>query len=173
VQHDPCIQFCRSDTNVIKYAPCPEVRPVFSQHIATDAPQIHRQMTDEHDDLISYAASMIQNLCRERDEEKRTHAITRSTAEARILALEAQLSRREAELELQIVNSGNRTRLPFESHPAQEQMASAEIISMLDDAVVRNKVLEVEIKSLLKRVRCSNHILHLLSYFSCLVFTLA
>ena len=111
---------------------------------------------------------MIETLWRERDLEHKAHAQTRELAEARLVSLEAQLSRREAELESFI--SGTH----FKNHPEQPRLAeelndepitSEQVISALDATLTRNKTLEVEIRGLFKRVRISMWNLLLKSYF--------
>ncbi|TFK73267.1 hypothetical protein BDN72DRAFT_214319 [Pluteus cervinus] len=56
-------------------------------------------LNEEDEELLAYAASIIENLRSERDRERRSHQLTRESAEQRIRKLEAQLARREAELE--------------------------------------------------------------------------
>ncbi|KAF9554932.1 hypothetical protein CPC08DRAFT_643622, partial [Agrocybe pediades] len=122
------------------------------------APQTKTAAPDERDDLISYAASMIRKLCRERDAERSEHERTRAVAEARIVTLEARISRREAELEkaVESFRLGNDDK-DMESKQQEEfgepVMESEQVIALLDGAVARNKALEGEIKSLLRRVR--------------------
>ena len=103
---------------------------------------------------------MIETLCRERDLEHKAHAQTRDLAEARLVSLAAQLSRREAELESFI--SGTHTVSTIHpEHPSlakmsiDEPLTSEQVISALDSTLTRNKTLEVEIKGLFKRVRVS------------------
>ena len=103
---------------------------------------------------------MIEALCRERDLEHKAHIQTRDLAEARLVSLAAQLSRREAELESFI--SG--THIISTIHPEHPRLAeklmdepltSEQVISALDATLTRNKTLEVEIRGLFKRVRIS------------------
>ncbi|KAF8883482.1 hypothetical protein CPB84DRAFT_1734660 [Gymnopilus junonius] len=108
------------------------------------------------DDSLSYAASMIDALRKERDNERRSHAHTRTTFEARMVALEAQVSRREAELATCAAHIHHDTIEHLEpeenSELRQDMVDSDQIISVLDVTVARNKLLEVEIKSLAKRL---------------------
>ncbi|KAF8958673.1 hypothetical protein BDZ97DRAFT_1761909 [Flammula alnicola] len=114
---------------------------------------------DDEEDLISYASSIIESLRRERDNERRAHAQTRESAEARILALEAKLSRREAELEACVAHADHGVSVEVrisprikERMPANDLVTSEQIISMLDITVARNKLLESEITTLFKRL---------------------
>jgi hypothetical protein len=103
---------------------------------------------------------MIETLCRERDLEHKAHVQTRDLAEARLVSLAAQLSRREAELESFIsgthsasTNQPERPRLP--KNLIDDPLTSEQVISALDATLTRNKTLEVEIRGLFKRVRIS------------------
>ena len=103
---------------------------------------------------------MIETLCRERDLEHKAHVQTRELAEARLVSLAAQLSRREAELESYI--SGNHSASKnYPEHPRlaekliDEPFTSEQVISALDATLTRNKTLEFEIRGLFKRVRIS------------------
>lgn len=99
---------------------------------------------------------MIETLHRERDLERKAHTQTRDLAQARLLALAAQISRREAELESFISSPAHTIQL---EHPRQaeqligEPLTSEEAISALDATLARNKTLEIEIKGLFKQVR--------------------
>ncbi|PPQ72555.1 hypothetical protein CVT26_003952 [Gymnopilus dilepis] len=108
------------------------------------------------DDMFSYAASIIEVLRKERDNERRSHAQTRVAFEARLVALEAQLSRREAELAACALHKHRHVSedLSVEETTDLKQgiIDSDQIISLLDNTVTRNKVLEAEIKSLAKRL---------------------
>jgi hypothetical protein len=119
------------------------------------------------DHFLSYASSILASLRLERDNERKAHARTRDLAEKRILGLEAQLSRREVELERCIVGGhvhdvggeGDTTPLqrisPSATAPpvdVMEQIGNEEIISILDSTVARNKILENEVKTLVRRV---------------------
>lgn len=103
---------------------------------------------------------MIETLCRERDLEHKAHAQTRDLAQARLVSLAAQLSRREAELESFISGTHTVSTIHLE-HPRlakkliDEPLTSEQIISALDATLTRNKTLEIEIRGLFKRVRIS------------------
>lgn len=114
-------------------------------------------MKDQEDGVLSYATSIIEELRRERDLERVSHARTRAVAEAKILDLEAKLSRREAELEScagHVDQDQDVTFTPktFSQNFQGEPITSQHIISMLDVTVARNKILELEIKALLRQV---------------------
>jgi hypothetical protein len=100
---------------------------------------------------------MIETLCRERDLEHKAHAQTRDLAEARLVSLAAQLSRREAELESFISGTHNVSTIHLE-HPRlakkliDEPLTNEQVISALDATLSRNKTLEVEIRGLFKQV---------------------
>ena len=99
---------------------------------------------------------MIETLCRERDLEHKAHAQTRDLAEARLVSLAAQLSRREAELESFISGTHTVSTIPrLAKKLIDEPLTSEQVISALDATVTRNKTLEIEIKGLFKRVRIS------------------
>ena len=101
---------------------------------------------------------MIETLCRERDLEHKAHAQTRDLAEARLVSLAAQLSRREAELESFLSGNHAVSTTIHPEHPRlakkiDEPLTSEQVISALDATLTRNKTLEVEIRGLFKRVR--------------------
>ncbi|CAA7269855.1 unnamed protein product [Cyclocybe aegerita] len=122
------------------------------------------------EDLLQYAAAMLEIVRRERDSEKQAHERTREGLEAHILALEAKLSRREVELESCVASAGHGASLRAAS-PAwdntqrerraddrresrsqeRREISSEEMIGMLDVTAARNKVLEAEIKILARR----------------------
>jgi len=117
---------------------------------------------------LSYVPSILASLSLERDNERKAHARTRDLAEKRILALEVQLSRREIELERCIVGGhvhdvvaeGDKTprqrislsAMALPEDVLHEQIGNEEIISILDSTVARNKILESEVKTLIRRV---------------------
>lgn len=109
---------------------------------------------------------MVDALRRERDAERSAHAKTQEQAETRILALEAKLSRREAELEAYIVGDRDRSEVNTEAEQAtprvkpkvlfggeSDVIANDQITAMFDETVARNKRLESEITILYRRVR--------------------
>ncbi|EKM82264.1 hypothetical protein AGABI1DRAFT_112316 [Agaricus bisporus var. burnettii JB137-S8] len=79
------------------------------------------------------------------------HASTREALQSRIDALEARLARRETELEYYTTHAAaERNQVEVDSDP--EAMTNEDIIMMLDTTAARNRSLEVEIKSLFKRL---------------------
>ena len=102
--------------------------------------------------------TMIETLRKERDLEHEAHAQTRDLAQARLVSLAAQLSRREAELESFISGTHTISTIPLE-HPKlakkliDESLTSEQVISALDATLTRNKTLETEIRGLFKQVR--------------------
>ncbi len=117
------------------------------------------RLPDEEEHFL-YVSSMIESLRKERDRERRAHIQTRELANARIVTLEAMLSRRDAELEACVGSVDHRLsledsllrptssvkdRLVFHHEP----MSQEEVISILD---TRNKMLEMEINTLTRRV---------------------
>ena len=109
-------------------------------------------------DLLHHAMTMIETLRKERDLEHEAHAQTRDLAQARLVSLAAQLSRREAELESFISGTHTISTIPLE-HPKlakkliDESLTSEQVISGLDATLIRNKTLETEIRGLFKQVR--------------------
>ncbi|KAF8171509.1 hypothetical protein BJ912DRAFT_1082227 [Pholiota molesta] len=118
--------------------------------------------TLDNEEVISYASALNEILRRERDDERRAHAQTREIAEARILVLEAKLSRREAELEACVERPQHVKAVWEETTPRaktrrvdfdnNDGIPSDQIISILDDTVARNKLLEKEISALYRRL---------------------
>lgn len=144
------------------------------------------------EDQLAYAGALINRLRRERDDERVAHVLTREALQSRIDALEAQLARREAELEycatrtthIPILSSrrndanvasispdGNidlkgatrtgsspKTAAPYEPKSdgtgltQTQALTNEEIIKILNMTAARNRTLEVEIKTLSKRV---------------------
>jgi len=115
------------------------------------------------EDLLSYAASVIKTLSRERDHERCAHVKTREASDARIIELEAMLSRREAELEScvssrdHLLSMNARTTRPTlyktkSSAPKVNPMSPEEVMSILDAASTRNRMLETEVNRLAKQV---------------------
>ena len=109
---------------------------------------------------------MVDALRHERDAERSAHAKTQEQAETRILALEAKLSRREAELEAYIVSDRDRSEVGTEAEQTTPRVkpkvlfegegdviANDQITAMFDETVARNKRLESEITILYRRVR--------------------
>jgi len=109
-------------------------------------------------DLLLHATTMIETLRRARDFECKAHAQTRDSAEARIVSLEAQLSRREVELESFLSGTAHTVSTIRHEHPRDtDQLVDAPLTSeqVFSATVARNKTLDIEIDCLFKRVRIS------------------
>ncbi|KAJ3507691.1 hypothetical protein NLJ89_g6165 [Agrocybe chaxingu] len=140
-------------------------------HIKPSPLLTHHPAFQDTEDRLKYATTMLKTVLRERDSEKRAHELTREAFEAHILALEAKLSRRDAELESCVASAGHGASLGAASptwdsaqgdrrtNDRQEswsqdrrEISSEEMIGMLDVTAARNKVLEAEIKILARRL---------------------
>jgi hypothetical protein len=166
------------------------------QRADTPMPEHSRQLEPlrqplNEEDQLAYAGAIIDRLRRERDDERVAHALTREALQSKTDMFEAQLARREAELEFyathatctspvlsgrndanvgsRIDDGGSkprksRSRLPDQatgpgqlehdaSHPIPGQSLTNEaIINLLSTTAARNRALEVEIKTLFRRV---------------------
>lgn len=141
-----------------------QISPAFIDSIFTDVPVAERDALrrPDEEELISYATAIIDILRKERDREKRSRIQTRELADARIVALEAMVSRRDAELEACVASvdyqSPLKNSLPSTSSVKDiivshhEPMSQEEVISILDMTTARNKTLEMEINLLTKQV---------------------
>ncbi|KAJ6610625.1 hypothetical protein B0H10DRAFT_1811311, partial [Mycena sp. CBHHK59/15] len=126
---------------------------------------IHAMPTSSHsiasdDDLLAYASGMIKYLRGALATERNAHSTTRKAARARISLLEAQLARRDAELEACIVHAGQ----PF-SHatraaplgpdicvPPTSPVPISDMDTFPDRVAAENIVLEAEVEQLAARV---------------------
>ncbi|KAJ2911530.1 hypothetical protein MD484_g8885, partial [Candolleomyces efflorescens] len=89
------------------------------------------------EDLLSYAASMIEVVRRERAMERKAHQKTKEWAQSRIAALEAQLSRREIEL----------------ARGSQEEpVPHQQYVDTLQWTIAKNRTLEMEINALSEKL---------------------
>lgn len=112
------------------------------------------------DQLLSYAGAIIDTLRHECDLARVTHAHFREMFEDRIQTLEAQLARRDAELETHVghlvleANAAPRILMQNEKRSRKEpvSMAQEEVMIILQRTSARNKTLEEEIKGLFKRL---------------------
>ena len=115
----------------------------------------HKGSSESDERLLLYAAAMVASLRSERDSERRAHEQTRHDAESRIALLEAQLARREAQLETCIIaHSAECIRLP--QRPAQSEvkpMQQNEATQVLELTSTVNRSLEAEVNFLAHRVR--------------------
>ncbi|KAF5361781.1 hypothetical protein D9756_002832 [Leucocoprinus leucothites] len=149
-----------------------------------DSPSLNEE------DQLAYAGAIIDRLRRERDDERVAHGLTRDALQSRVDILEAQLARRDAELEMYATHTScmpavlsgrndanvgykpdddgskvkrhrsisspldpgeprNSTNVP----PPGQALTNEAIIEMLNTTAARNRALEVEIKTLFKRLQ--------------------
>ncbi|KAF9529522.1 hypothetical protein CPB83DRAFT_893338 [Crepidotus variabilis] len=139
------------------YSKWPHSRMALSS-FAEPAPTLHATRTDS-EELLSNSAILIARLRQQRDEERRVHTRSRNEAASTILALEAQLSRRDAQLAFCI--SEHKTnygpiRTPHLSS-AQGSDPANDILSVLEMTTARNKTLESEIKALARRLELAKN----------------
>jgi len=88
---------------LVRFLPDSRITTVVSPSLSTPEPFTGHPTnnTSEHgsdDEIRSYATAMISSLRAERDLERKAHEQTRQQADYRIIQLEAQLARRDAEL---------------------------------------------------------------------------
>jgi hypothetical protein len=130
----------------------------------SDGPVMKRDashLPDEEEHL--YASSMIEILQKARDQERRAHIQTRELANARIITLEAMLSRRDAELEACVASVDHRLSLEDSLLPTSSvkdplvfhREPMSEVIPISDMLAARNDMLEMEINMLTRRVSSS------------------
>ncbi|KAF6743501.1 hypothetical protein DFP72DRAFT_932734 [Ephemerocybe angulata] len=114
-----------------------------------DHPPTSRVSPAEMDDLLSYAASIIEATRRERTLERKAHQKTKEWAQARIATLEAQLARREAELAHCATHCvpGFDPAAPPEP-PPEDHMPYQQCLDTLQWTISKNKSLEMEINTL-------------------------
>lgn len=134
------------------------------------------KVNDSDKQLQAYATAIINTLRIERDLERKAHEKTRQNDEFRIIELEAQLARREAELEAcrcavhggdsldqrrhRVYSSRDRETIKVDSHPTP-RITKDEAIKIMDITSTKNKLLELEVQGLAKRVRNSfTHYMH-------------
>ncbi|TFK52119.1 hypothetical protein OE88DRAFT_1508222 [Heliocybe sulcata] len=112
-------------------------------------------------DLQTYAASLLASLHAERT----SHSLT----QRRISLLEAQLARRDAELEACLHHADHRERIRADEkrhtggRGGEASMTDEEVLEVLEAAAARNRALEVEVQHIAARV----------SYFPSLPLSLA
>ena len=116
--------------------------------------------------LFLYAGAIINTLRHERDLANAAHAHSCEMFQGRIHILEAQLARREAELEAQgeyiplttdrAVWKETRENKKFQRPPAS--VGQEEVMTMMRGTEARNMTLEEEIKGLFQRVGTSSHL---------------
>ncbi|KAJ3534218.1 hypothetical protein NMY22_g7019 [Coprinellus aureogranulatus] len=123
-------------------------------------PEPLRSTSGDSDELLSYAATMLEVARRERNLERKAHQKTKEWAHSRIAALEAQLSRREAELArcathcLPPERSPTTQQQPPPSYPQHEAegMPYQQYIDTLQWTVSKNQTLEREIQALSEKL---------------------
>lgn len=124
--------------------------------------------------IRSYTASIVASLRLERDAEGKAHEETRQWAEARITELEAQVARRDAELEECLISAGNSAerRLRLDHRKVEtvfgdsRRMTSEEAVKVLETASVRSRMLELEVQELASKVCILLRLNVILSYES-------
>ncbi|OJA18176.1 hypothetical protein AZE42_05300 [Rhizopogon vesiculosus] len=122
--------------------------------------------TRNSEDILDYGASIITRLRTELDHERKTHCKAVEEANLRISELEAQVAARDAMLEASIRHHPKRETSPLDRSrqprnsdsdiPPPKTMTDEECLRVLADNHARNKSLEIEIRSLtrkLERVR--------------------
>lgn len=135
---------------------------------AFELPAIRPAQRILDDEAQAYAAAVIHSLRDERNLERQAHEQTRQHADSRILELEAQLARRDAELEACLIYDKNndtashhskRTPLPPNMARDVPRMTNEEALEVMGTTSARNKVLEQEVRGLSHMVRssCSSH----------------
>ncbi|EPQ56773.1 hypothetical protein GLOTRDRAFT_121105 [Gloeophyllum trabeum ATCC 11539] len=119
-----------------------------------------REDLPSDEDLHAYASALIASLRVERDLERKAHAITRRDAEHRVALLEAQVARRDAELEACIFHPEHMSKLQAAEHEPKlvplsakdTSLSEEDIISVLEMTARRNRALELEVKEIAARL---------------------
>lgn len=133
-----------------------ELRPFLASRIGLDPlVQPHLAVTDSDEQLLAYATCVITSLQAERDSERQAHQRTRQQAESQILVLEAQLARREVELETCIAHTPDCFQLAEQVVQSTTPMSQEEVAKVLSVTSAKNRALDREVKTLSERVRCS------------------
>ncbi|KAJ2930677.1 hypothetical protein H1R20_g6418, partial [Candolleomyces eurysporus] len=105
------------------------------------------------EDLLSYAASMIEVVRRERAMERKAHQKTKEWAQSRIAALEAQLSRREIELARCATHCfSSRDTAPAAASLQDEPVPHQQYVDTLQWTIAKNRTLELEINALSEKL---------------------
>ncbi|OAX41174.1 hypothetical protein K503DRAFT_767910 [Rhizopogon vinicolor AM-OR11-026] len=118
--------------------------------------------TRNSEDILDYGASIITRLRTELDHERKTHCKAVEEANLRISELEAQVAAREARLEASIRHHPKREKSPLDRSsqprnsdndiPPPKTMTDEECLRVLADNHARNKSLEIEIRSLTRKL---------------------
>ncbi|KIM88483.1 hypothetical protein PILCRDRAFT_814379 [Piloderma croceum F 1598] len=122
-----------------------------------------------NDEVQMYATAIISSLRSERDLERNAHEQTRHQAECRIIELEAQLARRDAELAARITHTDGflseshdqeRKSQPLNDHGKvsscqndNRHMTKDEAIQVMEATSARNKTLEQEVQGLFDKLQ--------------------
>jgi len=121
------------------------------------------QVSEDKEELLQYAATMIDAIRRERALERKAHQKTKEWAYSRIATLEAQLSRREAEL-AQCATHCATVRDPPPQPQPDEGPAHQQYRDTLQWTISKNRSLELEISALREKVShrttFSHHVAH-------------
>ncbi|RXW19858.1 hypothetical protein EST38_g6011 [Candolleomyces aberdarensis] len=105
------------------------------------------------EDLLSYAASMIEVVRRERAMERKAHQKTKEWAQSRIATLEAQLSRREIELARCATHCfSSRDAAPAAASLQDEPVPHQHYVDTLQWTIAKNRTLELEINALSEKL---------------------
>ena len=137
--------------------------------------------TSEHgsdDEIRTYATAMISSLRAERDLERKAHEQTRQQTDYRIIELEAQLARRDAELAACITHADdllsqskgqedkfrrlNDRETRSRSRHDNRHMTKEQAIKVMEATSARNKALELEVQGLFDRVRIHVYVVYAL-----------
>ena len=102
---------------------------------------------------------MIVSLRTEREQERQSHKRTFRDAECRIAELEAKVARRDAELEACIAHvhhtSGSTPEIEPKDQINRERMTKEDALALMETTTVKNKVLELEVQGLFRKVCAS------------------
>ena len=153
--------------------------PASSEPIVNDS-GVSESYRDSNDQYMAYATAVIASLRAERDLERNAHERTRQQAEHRITELEARLARRDAELEACVAHTNDflsqgtsHDCLTYRSQDGEAgkqnrsdnpHLLREDAIQVMETTSAKNKVLELEIRSLFKRVRSRLLSVHLDSH---------
>ncbi|KAG8905624.1 hypothetical protein FRC01_008288 [Tulasnella sp. 417] len=121
-----------------------------------DSDAVEPPLTPRSGTLDHFSPALFKALSEELTKEKEAHELTRKDAATRIAVLQAQIARRDAELEAHV--GPDSVPLPG---PASFPSSSAEVpaitksqaLAILDDAAKQNRKLEAEVKRLNQQVR--------------------
>ena len=123
------------------------------KNFLADAVELHKDphLMHSQDQQLSYAGAIIGSLQRALQRECEAHSKTRS----KVRILEAQIARRDAELEKYVQNGPTPPAQPpgeTELKRPVEALDSGQISSLLQQTLANNKVLELEVQNLARKV---------------------